>query len=146
VGHPQVIHPNELNPSSDEAVDRVNDWLAGHLSWVFGLAWTIWVFISVPLVALVLPGWLQNKIFYLASGWIQLWALPLFVYIGNKLQKTSDAQSDTMTRALTHIATVEDQNAKLILEVKELISQNTQLTEQIHNLLNEKENENAKQS
>lgn len=141
--HPQVIHPNDFIQEEKLLVNKINDWAASHLAIVFGLVWTIWIFISVPLIALVLPDWLQSKIFYLASGWIQLWALPLFVYVGNKLQRSSDAQSDAMTQALTHIANMEDQNAKLISEVKELISQNTDLTQQIHNLVNNKEKKNA---
>lgn len=135
MSHPQVLHPNEFITTSENAINKANDWLASHLAILFGLVWTIWVFISVPLIALILPADLQSKIFYLASGWIQLWALPLFVYVGNKLQKTSDAQSDAMTKALTHIAIVEDQNQQLINEVKGLIDQNTELTTQIHNLV-----------
>lgn len=130
--HPKILHPNDFIQQERRAINRVNDWAASHLAIVFGLVWTIWIFISVPLIALVLPDWLQSKIFYLASGWIQLWALPLFVYVGNKLQKTSDAQSDAMTNALAHIATVEDQNAQLIEQVKGLIAINNKLTTEIH--------------
>lgn len=132
--HPQILHPNSFIQEEKLLVNRINDWAASHLAIVFGLVWTIWVFISVPLIALVLPDWLQSKIFYLASGWVQLWALPLFVYVGNKLQRTSDAQSDAMTHALSHIANVEDQNTQLIGQVKQLIDLNNKLTQEIHNV------------
>ena len=50
------------------------------------------------------------------------------VYVGNKLQRSSDAQSEVIHQALTHIATVSDQN-------KTLIEQNTELTTQVHVLV-----------
>ena len=52
------------------------------------------------------------------------------VYVGNKLQRSSDAQSDVIHQALTHIATIGDQN-------KQLLEQNTELTAQIHALVNQ---------
>jgi hypothetical protein len=107
------------------AVGKANDWLATHLAILFGVAWTIWVFLTVPLLVLLAPAGFKSVVFYLASGWIQLFALPLMVYVGNKLQRSSDAQSEVMHQALTHIATVSDQN-------KTLIEQNTELTQAIH--------------
>jgi hypothetical protein len=109
-------------------VAKANDWLATHLAIVFGIAWTIWVFFIVPIVAYFLPLPLQNHIFFFSSGWIQLFALPLMVYVGNKLQRSSDAQSDVIHQALTHIATVEDQN-------NTLLQQNTDLTQAVHGLV-----------
>lgn len=109
-------------------VALVNDWLATHLAIVFGVVWTIWVFFIVPIIAYFLPQAVQNHIFFFSSGWIQLFALPLLVYVGNKIQRSSDAQSDAIHEALTHIATVEDQNAQLL-------AQNTELTTQIHALV-----------
>ena len=50
------------------------------------------------------------------------------VYVGNKLQRSSDAQSDVIHQALTHIATVSDQN-------KQLIEQDNELTAQVHALV-----------
>lgn len=105
-----------------------NDWLATHLAIVFGIAWTIWVFFIVPIVAYFLPAGIQGHIFFFSSGWIQLFALPLMVYVGNKLQRSSDAQSEVIHQALTHIATVEDQN-------NTLLQQNTELTQAVHALV-----------
>ena len=116
-------HRQKMGP-----VGRANDWLATHLAVLFGVCWTIWVFFIVPIVAYFLPAGIQAHIFFFSSGWIQLFALPLMVYVGNKLQRSSDAQSDVIHQALTHIATVEDQN-------KTLLEQNTELTAQIHALV-----------
>lgn len=133
--HPAVKHPVHLRVTQQrEGMGRValaNDWLATHLAIVFGIAWTIWVFFIVPLVAYFLPPAVQNHIFFFSSGWIQLFALPLMIYVGNKLQRSSDAQSEVIHQALTHIATVSDQ-------VKELLDRNTELTEGGSTVLNDK--------
>ena len=130
--HPAVAHPVHLRVHRHRGgmgpVGRANDWLATHLAVVFGVCWTIWVFFIVPVVAYFLPQAIQNKIFFFSSGWIQLFALPLMVYVGNKLQRSSDAQSEVIHSALTHIAAVSDQN-------KTLIEQNTELTTQVHALI-----------
>jgi hypothetical protein len=126
--HDAVTHPREFLATEKTAIGRANDWAASHLAVIFGLVWTVWLFATVPLLVLLAPSGLRSVVFYLASGWIQLWALPLFVYVGNKLQKSSDAQSDAQHQALTHIATVED-------ELKELIELNNGLTAEIHRSL-----------
>ena len=130
--HPAVPHPVHLRIRRHHdgmgAVGRANDWLATHLAVVFGVCWTIWVFFIVPIVAYFLPAGIQAHIFFFSSGWIQLFALPLMVYVGNKLQRSSDAQSDVIHQALTHIATVSDQN-------KTLIEQDNALTAQVHALV-----------
>jgi hypothetical protein len=130
--HPAVAHPVHLRIRRHHdgmgAVGRANDWLATHLAVVFGVCWTIWVFFIVPIVAYFLPAGIQAHIFFFSSGWIQLFALPLMVYVGNKLQRSSDAQSDVIHQALSHIATVSDQN-------KALIEQDNELTAQVHALV-----------
>jgi hypothetical protein len=135
--HPAVVHPVRLRLRDDAIryerglrgkIAAGNDWLATHLAVVFGIAWTIWVFFIVPIVAYFLPAAIQNHIFFFSSGWIQLFALPLMVYVSNKIQRSSDAQSEAQHMALTHIATISDQN-------KTLIEQNTELTAQVHALV-----------
>jgi hypothetical protein len=116
--HHAVQHPIHLRIRRHQAgmgkVGKANDWLATHLAVVFGVCWTIWVFFIVPVVAYFLPQAIQGKIFFFSSGWIQLFALPLMVYVGNKLQRSSDAQSEVIHESLTHIATVSDQLADLL--------------------------------
>jgi hypothetical protein len=134
VSHPAVKHPVHLRVQRDQGgagpVVRVNDWAATHLAAVFGVAWTIWVFLTVPLLVLLAPSGVKSVVFYLASGWIQLFSLPLMIYVGNKLQRSSDAQSEVIHTALTHIATVSDQ-------CKTLIEQNTALTSEVHKITSE---------
>jgi len=131
IEHPAVAHPVRLRIRRDRAgmgrLGRANDWLATHLAVVFGLVWTVWLFFIVPLIAPYLGATIESKIFFYSSGWLQLFALPLLVYVGNKIQRSSDAQSEVMHDALTHIATVSDQN-------KTLIEQNMRLTREIHAL------------
>ena len=88
----------------------------------------MWLFFALPLIARFLGAQFQTQFFYYSSGWVQLFALPLLTYIGVKLQRSSDAQSEVQHQAMVHIATVEDQN-------KQLIEQNTELTAQIHALV-----------
>ena len=130
--HPAVTHPVHLRIRRHRdgmgPVGKANDWLATRLAVVFGVCWTIWLFLIVPLIAPYLGATAESKIFFYSSGWIQLFALPLMVYVGNKLQRSSDAQSEVIHLALTHIATVSDQN-------KTLIEQNTELTTQVHALV-----------
>ncbi len=135
--HPAVKHAVVLRLRDDAIryekglrgkISAGNDWTATRLGLVFGSVWVVWVFFIWPLVAQYMGTEVGLKTSYYAQSWIQLFALPLFVYIGNRLQRSSDAQSEVMHQALTHIATVSDQN-------KTLIEQNTELTTQVHALV-----------
>ncbi len=126
--HPAVTHPGELLAAERRAIGRANEWLATHLAVVFGAVWTVWVFFVWPLLAQFFSPLVEAKTSYYAQSWVQLFALPLFVWVGNRLQRSADAQSDAQHLALTHIATVSDQN-------KTLIEQNTELTTQVHALV-----------
>jgi hypothetical protein len=121
--HPDVPHPRTLLLRQDLAryengmrgkVARVNDFLATHLAVVFGLAWTVWVFMTVTVAAYWMPAAIQGKIFFFSSGCIQLFALPLLTYIGNKAQKATEAQSEAFHLALTHVATQVDDIRKIL--------------------------------
>ena len=109
-------------------VKRADDDALTALSKMFGWPLTVWLFFALPLIARFLGAAFQSQFFYYSSGWIQLFALPLLTYIGVRLQRSSDAQSEVMHIALTHIATVSDQN-------KTLIEQNNELTAQVHALV-----------
>lgn len=142
--HHAVPHPAHLRARQDAAryerrfygrVAIVNDWAATHLGIVFGSVWMVWVFFVWPLAAQYMDALIQAKTSYYAQSWVQLFALPLFVYIGNKLQRSSDAQSEVMHQALTHIATVSDENKILIQQNTQLTQQNNQLTAEVHGLV-----------
>jgi len=102
------MHPKELLAKPVGWLSRANDWAATHMAAVFGMAGTIWIFFTSPLVAQFMPLAIRNTFFYYSSGWVQLFALPLMVWVGNRLQRTTDAQSEAQHQALTHIATVAD--------------------------------------
>jgi hypothetical protein len=129
--HRAVPHPRDLLARHPGRAAGVNDWLATRLAAVFGLVWTIWVFFTTPILVQFFPKAVQAHFFFYASGWVQLFALPLLVYVGNRVQKSSDAQSDAQHQALTHIASVGD-------DVKSLIEANTELTRQVHALVSAK--------
>lgn len=106
--HPQVPHPRDLLTHSRSRLARVSEWVIGHLAVTFGATIAVWVFLIAPLIVLLLPTRVQSIAFFLASGWIQLWALPLLTYIGNKADQARTAKADADHQALTSVhATVD---------------------------------------
>jgi hypothetical protein len=108
VAHPQVPHPRDLYTHSRSQLARVSEWVIGHLAFAFGATIAVWVFLIAPLVVLTLPAGVQSVAFFLASGWIQLWALPLLTYIGNKADQARTAKADADHQALTSVHTTVD--------------------------------------
>lgn len=108
--HPAVEHPaSRVTPAGGW-----NDWLATHLVAVFGTVWTVWLFVVYPLLALLFPHSVQSVVFFISSGWIQLWALPLLNYTQNRADALRSAKADTDHQALTHVATVLDETTSLV--------------------------------
>ena len=107
--HEAVTHPRDLLVPERQRVGRLNEWAATHLAAVFGAVWTVWAFFVSPLLVQLLPAAVQSHFSYYAQSWVQLFALPLFVWVGNRLQKSADAQSDAQHAALTHIANTVDE-------------------------------------
>lgn len=124
------------------------DYLATKLALVFGFGWTIWVFFIVPLLAEFFPPSAQARVFYYASGWIQLFALPLMVYVSNKIQATTDATSreqgrvlEGIDQAITVASATAAANRQLLEHIQELsagnhtlIQQNVELTELVRTI------------
>ena len=130
--HPAMVHAVNLRLRQDAIryekglrgkVAAGNDWLATHLAVVFGLAWTIWLFMICPLVVPALGGTIEAKFFFYSSGWIQLFALPLLVYTGNKVQRSSDAQSEAMVLSLSHIANQQDKQDEVLRQLQDRLTQ-----------------------
>lgn len=97
---PEILHPRHFLPAS-----KWDDWLADQLTLVFGSTWTMAVFLVVPLLALLLPTETQQVVFFLASGWIQLWALPLLNYAQNKAEIVRSAKADADHQSLVALHT-----------------------------------------
>jgi hypothetical protein len=108
--HPAVAHPHALV----KPPGGWNDWLGRHLVGVFGTMWTVWAFVVYPLLALLFPHSVQNVVFFISSGWIQLWALPLLNYMQNRADELRSAKADVDHQALTHVATTLDEATALI--------------------------------
>ena len=126
--HPHVRHPQELLKLKHDAKNsfsKFQDWAANHLALFFGSMLTVELFLVYPLAALLFPQNVQNVVFFISSGWIQLWALPLLNYTQNKVQEAQEAKQEVDHETLTYIATLEDQ-------VKQLIEINNKLTGEIH--------------
>lgn len=126
--HPHVKHPKELlrlKQGTKSDFNKLQDWAANHLALFFGSMLTVELFLVYPLLALLFPQNVQTVVFFISSGWIQLWALPLLNYTQNKVQEANEAKQEVDHETLTYIATLEDQ-------VKELIEINNKLTAEIH--------------
>lgn len=130
LNHHAVIHPKALLDGEKRAAGKINEWAATRLAVIFGAVWTVWVFFAWPLLAQFMSPAVQVKTSYYAQSWIQLFALPLFVWVGNRLQKSSDAQADAQYQALTHIAVTGD-------DVKTLLAQNMELTREVRDVARE---------
>lgn len=109
------------------------DYLATKLALIFGFGWTIWVFFIIPLIAEFFPVNVQAKVFYYASGWVQLFALPLMVYVSNKIQATAD-KADVeqqrllrdMDNVLTAVSATGAGNRDILTRVDALIQKNAE--------------------
>lgn len=106
---PEIPHPQHFLPPS-----KWDDWVADRLATVFGSTWTTVTFMVVPLLALLLPNTEQQIVFFLASGWIQLWALPLLNYAQNKadMMRSAKAEADHQSLVALHNA-LQELHAKM---------------------------------
>jgi hypothetical protein len=109
----------------------VSDFCATRLALVFGFDVTIWVFFTIPLIAELFPVNVQAKVFYYASGWVQLFALPLMVYVSNKIQLSSDRQSAAQTELLTEIRRVARENRDLNREIRKTLIAHEQVAAEL---------------
>jgi hypothetical protein len=114
VTHPKVPHPRRFL----DAERKWNDVAANMVARIFGSPWCIWVFLIVPLVILLAPQQWQGAVFYLASGWVQLFALPLLTYVGNKARAADSVKADVDHEALTHIAKTVDALVAALAELR----------------------------
>ena len=91
-----------------------SQWLAFKLALVFGFVWTVWLFFVIPLIAPFFPPGVQAQVFYYGSGWVQLFALPLLTWIGNKTQNLADQAQRTQVELLERNTALTGQNNQLI--------------------------------
>jgi hypothetical protein len=108
-------------------INAGSEWAAGYLALVFGFVWTVWVFFIIPLVAPYISRSFSAQVFYYGSGWVQLFALPLLTWIGNKTQRLADAASAVQQELL-------ERNTALTQDVQTMVRQNRVLAETIENL------------
>ena len=65
-------------------LNDLNERVAATVTHAFGSMWTAYLFFAVPLLAIAAPANVRSGIFFLSSGWIQLWALPT-ILIGTRV-------------------------------------------------------------
>jgi len=113
------------------AVSDGSEWLAVKLALVFGFVWTVWAFFVIPLVAPLFPAAVQAKVFYYGSGWVQLFALPLLTWIGNKTQALGDRQARAQAELLARNTELTEDTARVGALARDLLQQNTELTRHV---------------
>lgn len=113
------------------AVNAGSEWLAARLALVFGFVWTVWVFFVVPLIAPLFPAAVQAKVFYYGSAWVQLFALPLLTWIGNKTQRIADSAQQAQAELLARNTELTEEGARLAALVRDLVQGDTELTRHV---------------
>ena len=101
-------------------VNAGSEWLAFKLALLFGFVWTVWTFFVVPLVAPYISLKFSAQVFYYGSGWVQLFALPLLTWIGNKTQALAEKQSEAQVELLTKVRSIVTENQRISRTIERL--------------------------
>ena len=96
-------------------VRRFNEWIALHMTLLFGSMWITYLFVFYGFLPLFLPNQEVNLLYW--SNTVQLWSLPLLMVGTNLLNRKSEAQAqqqyamiqriDQITQAMTDSMTAQ---------------------------------------
>ncbi|PSR20079.1 MAG: hypothetical protein C7B45_16640 [Sulfobacillus acidophilus] len=93
-------------------LNRINEWVAVHVTLLFGTMWTTYAFFLYGLLPLLFPGAEVTLLYW--SNTVQLWSLPLLMVGTNVLSRASERQARRQY---------------------EMVTQITQLTEELHTMM-----------
>jgi hypothetical protein len=111
---------------------RFNDWLAVKITNVVGTMWCAYAFAALALVSLpaAIRGGTATLVAWIAQTFLQLVLLSI-IMVGQKVAaEKSDRQLDQTYRDAEALLKIND-------EIKTLLTQNTALTEEIHQVVRE---------
>ena len=114
---------------------RFNDWLAVKITNVVGTMWCAYAFAALALVSLpaAIRGGTATLVAWIAQTFLQLVLLSI-IMVGQKVAaEKSDRQLDQTYRDAEALLKIND-------EIKTLLTQNTALTEEIHQVVREGRN------
>ena len=120
MSHPKVLHPDQLKPSS-VGIEKFNRGLAVNLGKVLGNMWFFYLCVILDIAEL--PSVIKAHstiawVTYIAQTVIQLIALPILQVYQNIQQKHNDAKADADHQALTYLAEIQDEQLKILKELK----------------------------
>lgn len=73
-------------------VTKINDFVAAQTTLLMSTMWCVYVFLAWSLIPLAFPH-LQNVVFYVSGGVIQLVALPLIMVGQNVISRSAEARA-----------------------------------------------------
>jgi len=110
--------------------NRFNDWLAVKITNIVGTMWCAYAFAALALISLpaALRGGTATLIAWIAQTFLQLVLLSI-IMVGQKVaSEKSDRQLEQTYRDAEALLKISD-------EIRQLVRQNTELTEQIHEVV-----------
>lgn len=86
-------------------IKRLNEWVALHVTLVFGSMWITYLFFFYGFLPLIFPNQEVNFLYW--SNTVQLWSLPLLMVGTNLLNRNSETQAHRqyeMVQRIDHLA------------------------------------------
>lgn len=126
MSHPKVRHPKEILEKKirdKSAFSRFNDrfaiWIGTHV----GSMYCFYLFNVIAFLSLKSALETHNLvpiINWVSSNWIQLILLPAIMVAQNIAQAAQEAKTETDHETLTYLATLQDEQMKILYELKKL--------------------------
>ena len=131
-------YPTKYGMALINRLHRLNDVVATHTTIAFGTMWCTYVFLAWSLLPLVSPE-IQNVVFYVSGGVIQLIALPL-IMVGQKLlnQASEDRAEEDHHTLLQEFAELKELHIAIndeLTELRKIVEYNAETRILIQSLL-----------
>lgn len=81
-------------------VNHFNDWLALHITKIFGTMWAFYIFVVYGLLPIVLPDYMDKILYW--SNFVQLISLPVLAVGQNILSKGSERRAQKTYEMVKH--------------------------------------------
>jgi len=118
MNHPQVIHPQELLKKEKTFNDRLAIFLGNSLG-SMGFFYVCVLLDLAELPSVIKAHSVLVWVTYIAQTVIQLIALPIISTQQNIQQAQANAKADTDHKTLTYLAVIQDEQLKILKEIRE---------------------------
>ena len=75
-------------------INKINEWIAIHLTLIFGTMWTTYAFFLYGFLPIAFPSHQTNFLYWSSS--VQLWSLPLIIVGQNLLNRAAEKRNEEM--------------------------------------------------